>query len=185
MDLAVLLGASGSSADRTFSAQQRFIKKLLDKIDISDKATLLGAIAYGKDAEIKLTLGSVTTRESSKRGIDQIQNPRDGTDIGAALTLAQDALFSTINGARQGVPKSALLFVDKKASGNTTKLIQLSKGMKDKNIKLVIVGIGTDLDRDELKPMAYDSNTIFFPSKLEEMGMLVKPVTKAILPGKN
>ena len=179
----ILLGASDPDASRKFNFQKNFINTILEVLNISRDSILTGVISYGLTPSIEWRLGDRVDRVATKGSINKLQNPGYSTEIDKALTLANDTLLKTSQGARLNTPKSVLMFLDKKSVGDQKKIADMAKYFKDEKIKLVIVGLGNDIDKEMLKPLAFDENSYFFPPSLAEMQPLVKPVAAAIQPG--
>lgn len=74
------------------------------------------------------------------------------TRIDRALRLAQKEMFTTKNGARPGVPKILILFVD----GAQTKVPDtedpsvIAKELRKEGIELLAIGLGSKTDMSEL-----------------------------------
>ena len=179
----MLLGASGPNASRKFNFQKNFVNGLLETLGISRDGTLTGVVSYGLTPSIEWRLGSRVDKVSTKQSINRLRNPGYSTYIGKALALANDTILKTSQGARPNTPKSVLMFVDKKPIGNQKQIADIAKYFKDEEIKLVIVGLQNDIDKEMLKPLAFDRDSYFFPPSLEETQPLVKPVAAAIRPG--
>ena len=179
----MLLGASDPNASRKFNFQRNFINGLLETLDISRDGTLTGVVSYGLTPSIEWRLGSRVDKVSTRQSINKLRNPGYSTYIDKALTLANDTMLKTSQDARPNTPKSVLMFVDKKSVGNLKKIADIAKYFKDEKIKLVIVGLENDIDKEMLKPLAFDKDSYFFPPSLEETQPLVKPVSAAIRPG--
>ena len=179
----MLLGASDPSASRKFNFQKNLVNGLLEPLDISRDGTLTGVVSYGLTPSIEWRLGSRVDKVSTKQSINKLRNPGYSKYIDKALALANDTVLKTSRGARPNTPKSVLMFVDKKSVGNQKKIADIAKYFKDEKIKLVIVGLGNDIDKGMLKPLAFDKNSYFFPPSLEETQPLVKPVAAAVQAG--
>lgn len=179
----VLLGTSDPDASRKFNFQKNFVNTLLEKFDISRDGTLTGVVSYGLPPSIEWRLGSRVDKVSTKESINKLRNSGYSTDIDKAFALVNDTILKTSQGARPNTPKSVLMFVDKKSIGDQKKITDMAKYFKDEKIRLVIVGLGNAIDKEMLKPLAFDENSYFFPPSLEEIQPLVKPVVAAILPG--
>ena len=156
---------------------------MLKKYEISNTATLLGAIAYGKDSDIIFKLGQLTDKRQIGQAVSGIKNPGDGNDIKKSLSLARKELFVKQNGARIGVPKVILIFTDKKPTSDPANIITEAKTLKDNSIKVIAVGVGSEADKDDLSDIATDQNAVFLSSDSDALASLVDSVGKATVPG--
>ena len=183
-DIGVLFGASGKNARNTFDAEKSFATKLLDQYNISPTQTLIGAVTYAKDASVTMPFGSATSKEGVKNAIARLRYPGDGANLRKALEVARDQLFSVTQGARRNVPKTLIVFVDKKSSSVPAELSSVVESLRTKRIKIIAVGIGDEVDPKELQILADDKDALFFPPTLEELERQVIPVVEASQPGK-
>ena len=167
-----------------FNAQIKSAKAMLDSYDISNTATLAGAITYGKAATLALPLGESRDRDSVKRKFDSLANPGSGNNMGAALQMARSSLFSQDNGAREGVPRSLVVFVSEKFSGNPAELGSEARALKEAGVKIIAVGLGSEINKDDVASLASDNDAVFFPPSLEEMDFYLYPIVQASLPSK-
>ena len=129
-----------------------------------------------------MKLGSAENANTVKSHIDLIQNKKDGNNLSIALQVARDELFSEKNGARRDVPKTLLVFVDRKSKNSPSELASVGQSLRDAGVKIVVVGIGLGVDEAELMALA-GKEALFFPSSLEEMERQVVPVVESMLPG--
>ena len=183
VDVAILLGAHGAKKDVFFQGQLDFITKLFDKYKISTKDVLPGGIRYGKDATVVIKLGDVSTREDAKVEFTKITNPGDGNNLDVALISARDILFKD---ARRRSHKTILIFVDKKLQNvDGWSLSRITKSLRDIGIRIVVVGIGNEVDQAEIESIApNDKACVFSPEDLIALNRLVIPVRDCTLPGK-
>ena len=180
LDLGVLFGASGKNASEIFSAQKEIVKSMLDTLQITPNTTLLGAVTYGRDATVSIRFGSVDNTRDTKNAIDAIQTPGDGTNLNNAMEVARDKLFSPVYGSRSGTPKTLLVFVNKRPSDFPLDLAKVTKTFKDAQIKIVVVGMGDEVDESQLKNIA---DKEYLPKSISDSQKLRIPLVKAVLPG--
>ena len=178
-----MFGASGKETAEELAYQKKFVKSMLDKYDISPKTTQIGAITYGREAVVAMPLGGAANKVSTVHAIDGIRIPGDGNNLKRALEVARDRLFVEKLGARRNVPKTLILFTNKKLLNLPSELAIIASSLEKRGIKIVVVGIGSEVDKKQLAKLAEDKNTFFFPPSLEEMERNVLPVVEASKPG--
>lgn len=182
-DLAILTGTTADTGDKKFSAQKALVKSILKKHDISKNATLVAYVSHDTTPMILSRIGDVMDKKMALMLVDAINNKGRESSLDVALMRINNTVFSTAEGARPNTPRSILLFVDSKNTGDIKAVSAIAKKLKDEKTKLVIIGMGKDIDRDILRPLAYDKESIFFPPDLESMEKLTDPITKALKPG--
>ena len=183
VDLAILLGSSEPNAGKKFKAQKVFVKKIVGKFDISRKAMLPAFVSLGPIPTAVSKIGEVTERLMAARIIDGMRNSNDSSDMSSALKLVKNYVFSTDQGARPNVPKSILMFVDKKNTGDSKVLNQLAAEFKKEETKLVVIGLGDEVDKEALKPLVHKNGAVFFPPTLDELDRIIEPVYGTVKPG--
>ena len=184
LDLAIIFGSSEPDSTKKFSAQQAFIKSALEKLVISKKSVLPAFISHGAPPKLKSRIGEIMDKSAAIMLTGALLNSGDSADPASALRLVNSTVFVPENGARPNVPKSIIMFVDRKDIGDRIVINKLAKRFKEEGTKLVIIGMGKDVDKDALKPLVHNNGAIFFPPNLEEMQMIVNPVVASIKPGK-
>ena len=183
LDLGVIFGASGPEATIIFTAQKAFVRTLLDKYDISTNSTLVGIISYGRDASVNVKFGDALSKEATRNAIQKLNNPGNGANVNRAFELAKTSLFSETAGARRGAPKSLLLFVNRKLTENEKQSIKLIKDLEDSGVKVVVIGVGDDVDNGQLQNFVSSKKDLFLPKRIKELQKEIDGVRKALLPG--
>ena len=183
LDLAILFGSSGKNSSMIFKAQQNFVTSMLDTLKVSPGSTLIGAGSYGPSPKVEWNIGSHNDKPSTVNAVRLLKNAGFNGDITDALKMVSDSILSVSQGARADVPKSILMFVDKNPIADKNELADLVQSFRERQIKLIVVGIARDEDRVDLESVSYDKQTVFFPPSLEELEKLVLPVSLAIRPG--
>ena len=182
LDLGFIMGATGSNGDEIFAAQQRLVQDILTSYTLSSKATLAGVILNGAQPTIPIKFGAAVTRDYFNRLVLGLDNPPFGSNLNGALQLARTSLFSEENGARANVPKTLVIFVNKKlASADVSSLGTEARALRAAGVKMVLIGVGDDVDKDAMRDFF---DVWFFPDDLPALDRLVYPVVIASLPGK-
>lgn len=179
-----MLGANGKDASAIFAAEKDLVKKILDKYIISKSTTLLGAIVYDSDARLAIKFGDAVSVGESKDAIDRLQRSSSGNSLGKALQVARDRLFSEEYGARRNVAKTLVVFVDSKSNDMSVESLgRVAKDMIDAGVKIVVVAIGSEVDKMQVAAITSGSTTLFKPPTLDNVANLVKTITEAAKPG--
>ena len=105
MDIAFIIDSSGSIGRRNWERVKRFVKALVSKLDFSNSATRVAAIAYSTNPEVVMQFNDYQGTDEVNRGFDGMMYQRGYAYTDKALKLADQALFQTSNGMRISVPK--------------------------------------------------------------------------------
>ena len=105
VDIAFIIDSSGSIGRRNWERMKRFVKAMVSKLDVSNAATHIAAIAYSNNPEIVWRFRYFQGTDEVNRVIDRMRWQRGFTYTDKALQLADRDLFQTSNGMRFHVPK--------------------------------------------------------------------------------
>ena len=96
---------------------KRFLKAIVSKLDVSNSATHVAAIAYSSNSKVEMRFEDVQGTDEVNRMFDQMVWQRGFTYTDKALLLADNDLFQTSNGMRPNVAKVKIY----SHKGNTAK----------------------------------------------------------------
>ena len=167
LDLGFVFGANGKNADATFTQEKELAKKMIEKFDISKTSTLVGAVVYDTNARLAWRLGDLMDARSTIYTIDRLRRLRNGNSILKALEIARDDLFSLNNGARRGVPKTLIVFIDK-TDARDQRLEDTAKQLKDEGVKVIVIAIGPEVDKKDVAGITSSPNILIKPSDLSK-----------------
>ena len=182
-DIAVLFGAPGKQSASTFAAQKAFIQSLIQKYELSSTASLFGFVSFGATLKIERKFGEVE-KENFRSILNNLQNrARSQTiDILELLRFIKNKVFIAKNGARKDSAKQIIIFVDKRSSNSKKELRNAIGEMKNIGIKVLVFGLGNEIDRSEIKILG--SAGKWFVCTSDDIGNLINDLFKATLPGK-
>ena len=185
VDLAFLLGTSpGPLANERFAAQKNLVKGILKKYDVSKKKALISLILKDTQPFIALNLGDTTNKKDAELLIDSLRNRKRTIPMANALAFINNTVFTVRNGARPGVPKSILYFVDDMETGNRNNANEIAGKLREYKVKLVIVNQGDPVETDKLKLLAPGNESVFSVPDLKNIDRFIVPVSDALKPGK-
>ncbi len=105
------------------------------------------------------------------------------TRIDKALQTAFGELFSFKNGMRSGVPKVLLLLTDGEQTQDSDSIppFEAVKPFHEAGIKVLVIGVGTKINRDELSKLVKSNEDLFFARNFDELksSSFVKNITSA------
>lgn len=179
-----MFGADGANADATFRAEKELTKKLIDKYDIAPSAALVGAVVYDSDANLAIRFGDVQSKDNAKNAVDRLQRRRAGHNLLKGLQVARDKLFNEEYGARRSVPKTLLVFVDKKSSkAELEKMAIVAKQLHDAGVKIIVVVIGREVDDKLLSPVISDGTGIVKSTNADSLKDVLPKIIDLTKPG--
>lgn len=155
---------------------------MLKRLQIGSSYVLPGFIMHGTRPNIVRNLGRVLTASNAMSVVDNLNGANKRGDLKDALKITRDELFKEQNGARLGVPRSVLLFVDNNLKPDAD-LNKVVKQLRDDGVRLIVVTQGKDIDENKIKKATPGTNKWFFPDDLDEMEEETTSIIAALFSG--
>ena len=154
-DLAFIVDSSGSLGESNFQEAKTFVWAVMENFEISNNDTLVGIIRYSTRASVifDFQFSADNNIPFLKETIDNIAFAEGETKTELALQLALSNLFSAKGGSRPDVPK-ILVVVTFGRSDNALGVARASMALRDNHVTVLSVGIGEEVDMEELMLMA-------------------------------
>ena len=183
LDLAFIVGATGTDGAKRFDKQKVIIKHLLTSYDVSPGQTHVGIINNDKPTTVAMKFGAFSN-DALRSKIDELKNPNSNMLL-AALNFANDEMFTRRNQARPGFRKSLVVFVNKGVQADEDSLKMVGRKLRDSNINVIVIGMDPEADGDKMKAIADSNDVFFFPPSLEELDMTLYPIVRRTQPGES
>ncbi|XP_078378186.1 von Willebrand factor A domain-containing protein 2-like isoform X2 [Oculina patagonica] len=190
-DLGIILDSS-DAISRNWLEVIDYANALVEFFNIGPKRSNVGIITYGTEAELAMDFNTFQGDNLSPENVqDLIDNlvPQGGERfIDKALILANERLFTKEAGMRvndNNTLKIIILLTAGKQTqdqGSFTSLKEASQPLRDKGIKIYVVGVGSDedIDEDELIEIAGTQENVLTTDLFEELVVLAEDVSKVI-----
>lgn len=156
IDLVVVLDSSGSIRPEEFERVKIFVSQFTSEFKIESDQTQLGVITFSNRAHVDIKLGELNTVNEFQRGVAQIPFRPGLTNTAAAISSAQEQFI--ING-RQGVSHVLLVITDGRSNSRAATL-QAAANARTHDIEIYVIGIGVNIDGDELNAIASEPDTL-------------------------
>ena len=155
------LDGSQSLVKKGFDNVKHQVTPILDNFTISEPETHVGVIEFSDQAKVILPLNELFEPNLVKDKINGIV-PSGGKErlTDEALRKAADEMFSPKSGGRPGASK-VLIIVTGGASTGKEPPKRAIKPIKEKGVRVYVVNIGEDTDKDELKDMVPTEKNIY------------------------
>ncbi|WAQ95807.1 MATN1-like protein [Mya arenaria] len=153
-DVAFVIDSSRSIWNPNFKTQLEFIKHLVEKFVVSKNNTHVAALTFSDKVVQQFHFNAVQDKDRILSQLTAIRQD-DGyhTLTHTALEATMTDLFAQETGARDNVPHIAIVLTDGKATYGAATL-QAADDVKQSGIKILTVGIGNQVDDEELKAVA-------------------------------
>ena len=158
------LDGSQSVGEKGFKNIKDLVITILDKYNISQSETHVGVIEFSNQANVILPLNKLFESTSIKDQVKRIV-PSGGkeTVTDEVLRKSADEVFDVKSGGRPGALKVLVIITDGKSTGEEPPK-RAVKPVKEKGVRVYVVNIGEDTDKDELKDIVPTEKNIY-PAK--------------------
>ncbi|KAI8506670.1 Cartilage matrix protein [Branchiostoma belcheri] len=158
LDIIFVLDGSGSVGSDNFERIKTFVSKTVARFNISPTETQFGVIQYNTQPHSEILLNDYQDAASLQQAISGIRYLQGGTNTGKALRYLANNAFSTKNGARAGVSKVAIVVTDGQSADD---VVRPALNAGKEGIVLYAVGIGGEVDYQELRGIANSADKVF------------------------
>ena len=181
VDLGFVLGADGPNAEKDFALGKEVIKAVLKRLLVSKDMARVGLIVYGKRADIVLRLDQISNTDTALKLVDRMRTPEKGFALSNAITMARNNLFNSAAGARQEVPKTMMIFVNRDID-RSSKLA--AEALKQDGVKIVALWIGSKDATDSLESITTNDQDILRIDDAYSIKRVAVRPASFLLPGK-
>ena len=158
IDIYFVMDESGSVGDNNYDLMKQFVYNTSNEFDIGPDDTQVGVISYSSSATARFYLNSYHDKTSLLTAINNLPFSNGGTDTAAAIDLLRLSGFTSTNGGRpqsQAIPRVAVVITDG-YSNSYTATVAAAQSAHDDDITILSVGIGSNVNSDELDAIASD-----------------------------
>ena len=160
---------SSGSLRRDYKKEKEFVKELARSFDISEAGSRAGVITFSYHAELSIAMNEHKTVNDFNKAVDSIPLMGYTTRIDKALVLARRRLMV---GARDDAPRIVFLLTDgtQTKDADAVDPSKLAEELRRDGIKLIVIGIGKGVNKEELKKIAGGlQSSLFLASDFEQL----------------
>ena len=169
-DLGFIIDSSGSLTTE-YQKEKEFVKLLADSFQVSRSGTRAGIVLFSSYAKLSVKLSDHHSTVGFKAAVDDLPLMNSATRIDKAVTLAHNELFIEKNGGRRGVSKILILLTDgsQTPAKDAKDPSELAKAVRNSGVKLLVVGIGVDVNKTELVEIAGDESNLYMANTFDDL----------------
>lgn len=162
---------SSSITVKNFQKERDFVKNVADTFSIAQGKTEAGVVAYNSEASLWISFGQHNSNEEFKAAVDKVPYWGGSTRIDNGLKMAAVGLYGSIKKARTNLPKVLIVLTDGKQSSDpkATPLHEAVLPLLQLGVKVLAVGVGNDISRDELKLIVERDQDIFTVDDFDDL----------------
>ncbi|XP_067851850.1 collagen alpha-6(VI) chain-like [Heptranchias perlo] len=156
-DIVFLIDGSESITDVQFDAIKEFLKEVVNLFAVSREEVQIGIAQFSKEQQTEIYLNESDSQTTLLGKIEKINQLKEGTYIGAALTFVKE-LFEPSAGSRKldAVPQYLFLITD---GDSRDPVGGPAKDLKQESIKIIAFNVGK-LNAHQLRIITGDDENI-------------------------
>ena len=181
VDLGFAIGVTDSGADQTYENMKNVMKYIVDTYGLA--SIRYGVLMFGNSASTYIPFSqtfpdkiALTTR------LDSFPPLRGGPDLRKALEEAK-TLFDQAT-ARPDAKKVLAVIIDNKSINNGSDIEEAAKVLEDDDIQVVPVGVGSNVDDEDLETMTSNKQNIIKTDKDGDPAGVGEKIIQKIREGK-
>ena len=178
IDLSFVFDSSGSVGRQNFELEKDFAINVTRTFSIGPLDTQIAAIAYSGFARISFLLNTFNNQSSIISALGAIEyfdipgNGRPSTNTADALIRTRQEIFTPSGGARDptlGYPRVIVVVTDGRSNVNRSLTVPSAEALHDDGVTVFAVGVGRNIDMDELSSIASSENFVILLSRFNLM----------------
>lgn len=192
-DIGFLVDSSGS-LKLDYDLELQFVQRIAASFQITETESHAGVITFSdhtKYTKLQIPLNKYYTTREFVNAVGELEYFGYRTRIDLAFDIAQNELFTLKNGARPSFKRIIFLITDGNQFpaideyGNKLDPVASSQQLYDDGVQIFVVGIGTALNKEELKKIARDPSRVYSASNFNDLlsEEFVKNVSKKLCQG--
>ena len=164
LDLVFALDGSQSVGKEGFNNIKNLVVTMLDNYNISEGGTHVGVIEFSNQANVVFPLNQLFDSTLIKDQVQRIvSSGGKETVTDEVLRKSANEVFDIKSGGRPGASKVLIIITDGKSTGDEPPK-RAVKPVKEKGVRVYVVNIGEDTDKDELEDIVPTEKNIY-PAK--------------------
>ena len=141
------MGSANPKAKETLEKEKEIVHKMVDSP--KDANTKYGVVQFGKTAETKIPLGGYEDEKALKERVKKLPL-KEGKSLDEGIKTAGKEFEEN---ERPKSRKVLVVFVDGNDDSAKDKLKKAAEPLKKKNIKIIPVVLGENVDEEKVKPL--------------------------------
>lgn len=174
VNLGFAISANSLDSDRTFKQMQDIVKSTMDKYPPAN--IYYSVLSFGDPPVVHINFEDKISEEDRKRAVASIDKTSGKASLDKALDKARD-LFKEAAMKRPAAKNILVVIVDKKSDSKLDDVKASSRLLEDDGVKVVVVGVGEEVDKPEIDVV---SPTSILTNTTEKPGSVAEEIIKAL-----
>lgn len=163
-DIVFLLDSSNRVSPQNFKKELLLFDTVAQSFPVKKDGVNFASMAYSDKTQIPFQLNTHTDKSMLSIAIQAIPYMNGRPNVGQAVASVKTNIFD--KSGRSGVPKVAVLILVNKTDDD---LVVPAASLKAGGVKLIMVGIGKDVDASLLGSLASSPDSVLLLDKIEEL----------------
>lgn len=162
---------SSTSLFRDYAKEKDFVTRIAKGLEISLNGNHAGAVLFSSYPSLSIKFSDHSNVEDFNKAVELLPLLGGTTRIDLALQKAFNELFALKNGMRASASKVLIILTDGKQTKESDymPLRNAILPFHESGIKVLVIGIGPKVDRDELSRLVIDPKDLFLAKDFEEL----------------
>ncbi|GAB1601231.1 collagen alpha-4(VI) chain-like [Argonauta hians] len=174
-DIIFMLDESTSILNEDFNLQLGFVSSFIKDSIVGVNATQIGIVTFSTNVTTRIKLNQYSQSKDLVEAVDKIQRKYGNTNTGEGLKLIREEGFSKENGGRDDAAHIVIVITDGQAQSRY-KTLRESTAIHQTEIVVFTLGVGDDVDPEELKAIASSDDKMFAAASYS----ILKDIEKAL-----
>ncbi|GAB1610453.1 uncharacterized protein LOC115221805 [Argonauta hians] len=169
-DLVFLVDESGSVGQNDFQKVREFLEKSINKLPIFPGQFRVSVVRFDDSPKVLFYLNAFSTSAQMVNLVKTMPYNGGGTNTGRGIDAVVNDVFSLANGAKpkEDAPRVLVLVTDGQSNSRAL-TVQAARRANQEAIEIFSVGVGGNVDRDELLQVSEKCNRVFSLSTFDDM----------------
>ncbi|XP_014783160.1 uncharacterized protein LOC106878459 [Octopus bimaculoides] len=178
-DLVFLLDESGSVGQANYNKVKQFLEKSIIRLPISPSQFRVSVTTFSNSAKVLFYLNAFTSKNPMIQKIRSMGYNGGGTETSTGINAVVNDVFSLNNGAKlmKDAPRVLVLVTDGQ-SNNRAQTVAAANIAKQQGIEIFSVGVGSNVDNDELLQVAETCSRVFSLATFDDMDNFLHELIK-------
>ena len=175
LDVMFVMGSAEPNSEKMWMKEKFIVKDIVEKP--TNDFVKYGVVQFDKSGSVKIPLGEYTDENELKGQVDKLPL-KNGKALDEGIKSAGEEFDK--NG-RPKARKIMVVFIDGNDDSTKDQLDKVAKPLKKKNVKIIPVVLGENVDEEKLKPLLPKEKK---PKKGKDPRKLAEEVAEEVFKGK-
>ena len=161
------------------------VVNIIEKLAISEQGVHVGVVSFSERAQVEFFLNQFFSKNMMTAAVRQIVFRGGNTNTPSGLRYMIDQVFDQtgrdLRGDRTRVANLAIVITDGESNINPGRTIPYANEAKDANIKVLAVGISTQVNQTELRGISSNGvkgETVFFSEDFDVTDQIIMNIVE-------